>query len=478
MITPRTLFRLSPRTVPTSPPPLPAQPPAEPYAAWLVAAVWAGMTVLLFGFVARYTTKFPVFDEYCHLEILLGDSSYWLRGLFWQHNEHRLPLPRLTYWLLMSATGFNFKSPCFFNAACLTLVTLALLTTVRAIRGHRDYADAFLPLVVMCPGQWENLLWGFQVQFVLSTTLILGFVALVVSPRYATSTWRVSLTGLIGVLLPLCGANGVAFNPALAAFLGWVGVRGLRQRSPETRRPARVALVGAALSAVLAPLYFVGLEKAAHHPWAGVGAALKGLAQMLALTFGPVGYLAEGPGADTWPVLGFAVLVLLVITLPLVLWRLRDPDRRVQVVGLSACAIGILCLAAGVAYGRAGLGLVLPVNRYVTLMMPLAVILYLIWSLLPGVRVSRFAGMLLLLIAAACVWPNTAEGRRTGLARAALLTQCEMDARNGMAVTAFADKHELLYPNNREQRRKHVREMRARRIGLFAQLADDPSTLR
>ena len=80
--------------------------------------------------------KVPVFDEFCHLEILLGDSSYWLRGLFWQHNEHRIPLPRAVYWLLMKATAFNFKSPCFFNAACLTLATLVLLATVRRLRGR------------------------------------------------------------------------------------------------------------------------------------------------------------------------------------------------------------------------------------------------------------------------------------------------------------------------------------------------------
>jgi hypothetical protein len=431
------------------------------------------MAVLLFGFVGRYAAKLPVFDEFCHLEILLGDPSYWLRGLFWQHNEHRLPLPRAVYFVLMKATGFDFKAPCIFNAACLSLATIALLIAVRRARGHFDYADAFLPLVVMSVGQWENLLWGFQVQFVLSTTLVLVFVALVIDPRFPTSTGRVAIAGLTGVLLALCGANGVALGPALAGFLGWLGVRALRQTNAETRRPAFVALIGAFLVAALVPAYFLTLTRAEHHPPATPLAAMKGTVEMFALTIGPVGRLAQGPEASGWPVFGIAVLALLLPTAALILWAFRDPQRRVQAAGVSAVAVGVCCLAAGVGYGRAGLGPVLAVNRYVTLMLPLTVVVYLAWALFAPRGGGRVASTALLVAAAACVWPNATEGNRAGLVRAAQLTRCEMDMKAGVPLTIFVDQHPELYPNSREQRLKHVRELKNQRIGLFARLADD-----
>jgi hypothetical protein len=428
------------------------------------------MALLLFGFVGRNAAKLPVFDEFCHLEILLGDPSYWLRGLFWQHNEHRLPLPRAVYFVLMKVTGFDFKAPCFFNAGCLALATLALLAAVRRARGHLVYADAFLPLVLMSAGQWENLLWGFQVQFVLSTTLVLGFAALVIDPRLPASTGQVVLAVLIAVLVPMCGANGVAFGPALAVFLGWVGVRGLRQ----ARRPAVVALVGAFLVGVLVPAYFLTLTKAEHHPPAAPLAAVKGTVEMFALSFGPVGLLAEGQDASGWPVFGIATLALLLPTGWLILRQFRDPQGQVQAAGLAAVAVGVCCLAAGVGYGRAGLGAVLTVNRYVTLMLPLAVVVYLAWAVFTPRGTGRIATTALLVTAAACVWPNAAEGNRAGVARAAQLTRCEMEMKAGATLTAVVDRHPELYPGNREQRLKHVRELKNQRIGLFARLADDP----
>jgi hypothetical protein len=450
----------------------PSTPTTDPHAGWFVAAAGVGMAVILFGFVGRYAAKLPVFDEFCHLEILLGDRSYWLRGLFWQHNEHRLPLPRAVYFVLMKATGFDFKAPCYFNAGCLTSATLALLVALRRARGHFVYADAFVPLVVMSAGQWENLLWGFQVQFILSTALVLAFLALAIDPRFPTSPTRVGLAGAIGVLLPLCGANGVAFGPAVALFLGWLGVLGWRRR--EARRPAVVALVGAVIVVVLVTAYFLTLTKAEHHPPAAPLAALKGVVEMFALTAGPFGRLAEGPTPIGWPVFGIVVLAILLPTAALILPRFRDPRRRVQGAALAAVALGCCGLAVGVGYGRAGLGAVLAVNRYVTLMLPLAVAVYLAWALLAPRGVGRLGTTALLVAAAACAWPNAAEGNRAGLVRAAQLTRCEMEIKAGVTLSAFVDRHPELYPGSREQRLKHVRELKEKKIGLFARLLDDP----
>jgi hypothetical protein len=120
------------------------------------------------------------------------------------------------------------------------------------------------------------------------------------------------------------------------------------------------------------------------------------------------------------------------------------------------------------------MGSVLAVNRYVTLMIPLAMVVYLSWALLAPPRIGRAAATALLLAAAACVWPNAAEGNRAGLVRAAQLYRCEADLKAGISVTEFTDRHPELYPGNRDQLLKQVRLLKEQRVGSFARLTDDP----
>jgi hypothetical protein len=49
-----------------------------------------------------------------------------------------------------------------------------------------------------------------------------------------------------------------------------------------------------------------------------------------------------------------------------------------------------------------------------------------------------------------------------------------MEMKAGVPLTEFVDRHPELYPNSREQRLKHVRGLKDRKIGLFARLVDDP----
>ena len=131
--------------------------------------------------VARFGSNVPSWDEWDMVPTLTGEQPVSAEWLWSQHNEHRVPLPRL--------------------------VLLAV-----------------------------NLLGGpdFRIAQVLNGA------------------------GLCLVLLPLCGANGVALVLAMALWLAYVATLELRAR--ETARGS-AALVFALASVALTGLYFVGFER-------------------------------------------------------------------------------------------------------------------------------------------------------------------------------------------------------------------------
>src|SRR6185503_15507641 len=105
----------------------------------------------------------------------------------------------------------DFRIAQYGNALLLAAAAAGLILAARRARGGRTaLADAFFPLVLLHWRHAVNVLWGWQVQFVASAVLACALAAaLAVAPgrpgRGASLTVGAAL-----LLLPLCGANGVA----------------------------------------------------------------------------------------------------------------------------------------------------------------------------------------------------------------------------------------------------------------------------
>src|ERR1041385_2530768 len=61
----------------------------------VVHGVWMLFTLLGLAAVVFYDLDVPWQDDFLHLPYLTGTKPLTLRWLWSQHNEHRLPLPRL-----------------------------------------------------------------------------------------------------------------------------------------------------------------------------------------------------------------------------------------------------------------------------------------------------------------------------------------------------------------------------------------------
>jgi hypothetical protein len=402
---------------------------------WLV---WAATLTSILVSIARDGRNIPFEEDWLMVAPMTGHEPDLPSWLWSQNSEHRLPLPRLVNLGLLRATR-DFRSTMVFDALALGAVAAGMILVARALRGGRtSVADAFFPLLLLHLGNWDNLVWGWQIQFVLPTVLACVLLLVIVAGPALPTRWGAAAAALALVGLPLSGANGLVFTPTLAAWLAYT--TWARRRDPGTDRwtgdwlPAGAACLAVLLSAV----YFIGYEAS---PWnqssPGLAATLTTTGKFLALSLGPA-------AAKRWLLCGgVAVLVLLTSLGPLVVAYRNDREQRIRIVGLLAFFAAAAVLAFAVGWGRAGRAMAtgrMP-TRYVLLAAPglCAVYFTVMLSGRPWMR-RVFPGALAVLIA--LLFPfNTRVGfeRRTWFG--AGFSSFEHDLKAGTPRELLANRH-------------------------------------
>ena len=409
-----------------------------------LAFVWSLWALMLLGgliCISLYGRNVPLAEDWLLVAPLTGNEPEMAEWLWSQNNEHRVPLPRLLFLALLKLSGGDFRSGMVFNVLALGALAAAMIRTARRVRGGRTrYADAFFPLALLHLGNWPNLVWSWQLQFVVATVLTCALLLLVVRQQGLLKPGTALAAGACLVLLPLCGANGLIFAAAMApwlAFEGWLHWRS-KEGSAERKWIGRCLFGFVAAALLLAGLYFVGYERAAWNPPSpGLAATLKTSAKFLALGFGPA-------AARSWALsvlAAAAVLLSSAVLLSTAVLRLREAARR-RAMGLLLFCGGLAILALAVGWGRAGLvsTVGLP-DRYTLLAVPAFCAAYFIWVLY-GPRVSRRFVLTGLLVGMSLLaWPNTQAGFawRDWYVRG--MSAFEQDLRAGVPRSVLAERH-------------------------------------
>ncbi len=223
----------------------PPPPPATSRIRLVLLATWTALTVAAVGYVLALGSNCPNADEWEFVPALTGHEPLgpWLWA---QHNEHRLPLPRLVYYGLFQVTH-DFRAGSILQIALLAATSLGLMSLASRLRGRPYWTDLFFPVSLVHVGHWENFLIGYNLcfAFILVLETALGLVAL--------STTRETLfrsgvkAGVLMVLLCLCGGGGVvaaipvALWLALMAVQEWNGSRRAEPRQGPGRTPIQLS---------------------------------------------------------------------------------------------------------------------------------------------------------------------------------------------------------------------------------------------
>lgn len=180
-------------------------------------ALWAALTVLAVAFVFVVGSNCPNADEWEFVPALTGNEPLgpWLWA---QHNEHRLPLPRLAYWVLFQLTH-DFRAGSLLQIGILSGTSLGLMSLAARFRGFPHWADAFFPVSLLHVGHWENLLIGYNIcfAFILALETAIGVIAIRTTRENAFRSG--CMAGVLMCLLCLCGGGGVVTAMPVAAWL-------------------------------------------------------------------------------------------------------------------------------------------------------------------------------------------------------------------------------------------------------------------
>jgi arylsulfatase A-like enzyme len=208
------------------------------------ALPWLGLLV----FAARHYLAAPYLDAWGLVEPIARASrgELTLAELWEQKNVHRIFFPKLVMIPLAVASGWNMQLEVFVIALLAGCAFAALAAQVlRSYHGLREPVPAFLlPLLsLLCfsLSQYENWLWGMQIQ------LLMGFAAACAGLVFLAGPPRWRLWGAIpaGFIATHSFATGLAYWPAGLFSLALLP-------EPRSRRLRQLAIwcLAAALSVV------------------------------------------------------------------------------------------------------------------------------------------------------------------------------------------------------------------------------------
>lgn len=308
----------------------------------------------------------------------------------------------------------------------------------RRLRGGvTDPADAFFPLTLLHFGHSVDLLFPFQITFVLSLGIIITAgcaLFLPASPRAAV------VAGSALLLLPLSGFLGLLFVPPLAGYLAFAGWHWWRGSGgwPRYRSVGGWLLAASAGALLLGALYFAGYEHPSWNPPnPGIVPSAKVVLKVFALGFGAAPFFWWLPFvAAAVPFLGASCWQA---------WRSVERSRpsKGPAAGAVVFLLAALGFAAGAGWGRAGyvpeIGIPL---RYVSLVLPAFVAAYLTWVVSPP-PASRLVPRALALALLILLPFNTQAGHRFfGDWYAAGMREVQADIDRGVPLDELAVRHQ------------------------------------
>ena len=142
-----------------------------------VLLLWLGMWAADLAYVARFGSNVPSWDDWDMVPTMTGVQPITLEWLWSQHNEHRIPVPRLVMLALFRIFGDDFRVKMYFNVLLMAALALGLMYLARRLRGRTTLVDAFFPLVLLNFSHSVSFLWVACVQFTVSTALAGGVLS-------------------------------------------------------------------------------------------------------------------------------------------------------------------------------------------------------------------------------------------------------------------------------------------------------------
>jgi hypothetical protein len=314
-------------------------------------------------YIKYFGVNLPSWDEWENIYLLdhYRSGALTLSELFAQHNEHRLFIARLAFLLQFRLFGaWDLRSQMLFSALVVAALAALWVYVLRRLHVSRWVVVASAALLVS-PIQWENILWGFQIQFyALIFSLIVGIAAVALSDRIS---WR--LVG-IAIVACLCCSFSIASGLFSWAIIGaclllkaWLSHGSLRRMLADRALMAQGASF--ALAALACGLFYL------HDYHAPPNSNQYRISTFVAFLI-QFGKLICYPILEERSVWRFVLAVLLWMVILQGLFvcikRRAEPEQQKRLVLLSGLLLFLIVNAAIISYSRGGAAIA---PRYATI---------------------------------------------------------------------------------------------------------------
>jgi len=182
--------------------------------------------IVVFAVIGGIKSFSPVpymdmWDGYLEFYTRVLSADY---GVWWsQHNEHRILISRLLFWLDFKFFNATLVSLIVINYCLVFLAFIIFSSFIKAVAAQKEYkienTSFFLILsLLFLWSQQNNLTWGFQSQFFLAHTLPLASMYFISKFCVEKKEQYFYLSLVLGVLSIGCMANGLLVLPFLLVY--------------------------------------------------------------------------------------------------------------------------------------------------------------------------------------------------------------------------------------------------------------------
>lgn len=330
----------------------------------LVAASFISLGFKFFRFIIRYSENIVVWDQWDVFDYIVKDTNL-LGILSYQHNEHRIGLSLLVEKILAYFTSWNTQIETIFIGILIFSASIVALLLKRKLSGKFEIYDIIIPYLFLNLYQWENLIWGFQIGFVLPLFWLLIVTFTYTLENSFKRNLAITILSLVSAYSHFHGLF-VGLISVLFFFLNLFKVKVKKERLEY--------FLFLVLNVLVVSSYFVGYRKAPFY-----GTTDLNIKEHLLYIFVQINGFW---GNHSINILTALVPLLAVVMLCKSFWASLKSQKFAKVWPICALFIFSLLFSLSTSFGRAGLGSASGItSRYMTLVIPMYFGMYLYLAL-------------------------------------------------------------------------------------------------
>jgi hypothetical protein len=304
--------------------------------------------------------------------------------LFAQHNEHRIFFLNLIYLGIGYISNFNVVAPMWFSFTMILLLDFIILRHIATRSGVSDKKKYFFAtltsFLIFSLTQYENLLWGFQIGFIM--VLFFSVLSCYFLSRMVDAARKTARNIYFAVALLAAVVDSFSSSQGLITWLTGLAVLFMMFRKKTFSSPYFIVWTLTAIATWAA--YFHDYVKPEHHP--SLAYLFEHPDTFLNYFFSITGNAISGNFKTGATAIGLILLLFLLIAC-VKIWKSKQVQPFIFPLAL---AVNSLFILGSIAVGRAGLGVAQSLaSRYTSFSVYLVVAIALLWMELNAAGKSK-----------------------------------------------------------------------------------------